>query len=120
MQTIDITADYMSIICDYVTKDNQDVYKVIYDDYIKFTKTSEFLNDGFDAGLWAYDRYALMNEDFKTKVIMRYGIVKLMNSLEYIAGICCCESVSEFLKEYDSVEEALIVHIINDEVLMNF
>lgn len=120
MQTIDITADYMNIICDYVTKDNQDVYKVIYDDYIKFTKTSEFQNDGFDAGLWAYDRYNLMDEDFKNKVIMRYGIVKLMNSLEYIADIYCYNSVSEFLKEHDSVEETIIVFIINNEVLMDF
>lgn len=119
---MDTSADYMSVICDYVTKENTDVYKVIYDDYIEFTKTKEFLNDGFDAGLWAYERYDIMDEDFKNKIISKYGILKVVKSLESVSWVHGYVSVDAFLKEEaaDEILRGIIVNIINDEVLMDF
>ena len=115
---MDTNADYMSIICEYVVKSNNDIYEEIQNEYEKFKKEPEFVNDGFDAGVWAGDYIPKMDVNQKYKLFAKYGLVNILKSQAEVADNEGYKSIDEYLKAGEDVEFSMAFYILITEVLI--
>ena len=99
-----------------------DIYNKIQNDYLTFTKSDEFLNDGFDVAIWSMEYADKLSNLDKNIIIDKYGVRKLFSMFPKIAHLNSYRTYEDFIdsvgqKEADTCNVAFIIY---NDILKDF
>lgn len=99
-----------------------DLHKNIKNDYYNFTKSTNFLNDGFDMAIWSMEYADNLSEQEKFIIIDKYGQNKLKSMLPKIAHLNSHHTYEDFVDAVGQKEADIsnIAFIICHDILKDF
>lgn len=124
---MDVSHDYMKIICDYVTEKNNvknTIYDIIRKDFKNYLENynpqEEYGDDGCDIDhmTWVTSYVDKMSIDSKNDIIIKFGFARLLTILPDIAKENCFEDFESFL--YDNSDEDFTQTIVLSYIVTNY